>query len=195
MIYSDARKIIVDYISKESDLASDVSEALEVLKTSFNREKWDNNSVENAIKIFALKNNRMPEIKDLNENPELPSPNVIKRIYKQKTMDWVKEFCENMGVSKRSTQFSDLDNSQIISIFLSEFARISPVTQADYDKLRAPNTPSIYQICRRLGVDGWVNLKKKFSLETENTRKTLSRNTSRYIASFTKNKLRSDNDE
>lgn len=195
MIYSDARKIIIEYISTKPNLDPDVSEALEVLKSSFNREKWDNNSVENAIKNFVLKNNRMPETRDLNENPELPSPNVIKRIYKQKTMDWVKGFCKNMGITKRSTQFSDLDNSQIISIFLSEFARISPITQADYDKLRSPNTPSVYQICRRIGIHGWVNLKKNFSLETENTRKTLSRKTSRYIASFTKDGLRSENNE
>ena len=148
------------------ELEPELSIALHTLEEKIKNEKglsWKQLGTIAAVEQYIEKTGgRSPRICDLSSDKNLPSPTVFKTIFGKTVHQWCLEnYPEYTYESPNQFQYggkrySNID--EIKSAFISEYYRLKPKTQDEFDARKDKTIPYWVTMAENLGVSSWLKL-------------------------------------
>ncbi len=163
MTRKDALINAIAIISENIDDNCEIKETVRILKElceSLPLVHWTEETIFDSVNQFVKENGRYPLCYEFDTNTKLPSDSVIKRMFKMKTSEWLKKFYpdyfESNSFEKRKERYTQL--------FIEEYNRIRPKTQAEYDRQRKKDAPSYENMLKYYGLTSRLELLRVLNL-------------------------------
>ena len=124
---------------------------------------WSEEAIFDACEEFIRENGRGITTKDF-ERPELPSHPAIKNRFGMTAKEFRDLYYPLKETSPKS-RYANHPVSYWTEQFISEYNRIRPMGQREYDQKRDPNYPGWATIAKMNGVKTWSALQEKLGLK------------------------------
>ena len=162
MTRKQAISTVLGYLDKQSDLSPDLCKAILILKEMQNGipgKIWTDEAIRAAIERFMEKHGRPPKVKELDTVEYLPRHTVVARQYRMTAGRWLEENYPGPKGSL-SGRYKGLTPADLREMFISEYQRIQPINEEDFDRRRQKGVPCWHYTAKQLGVGRWNELKE-----------------------------------
>ena len=189
MLANEAIITVLEYFrntSGEKKLDPELSIALRTLEAKIQNEKdlsWKQLGTIAAVEQYIEKTGgRSPRIRDLSSDKNLPSPTVFKTIFGKTVHQWCLEnYPEYTYESPNQFQYGEKRYSnidEVKSAFISEYYRLKPKTQDEFDARKDKTIPYWATMADNLGVSSWLKLLDLLKLPRYGGREEIERRVS-----------------
>jgi len=169
----DALNNAIAIVSEKIDDNFEIEETVRILKElrdSLPLVHWTEETIFDSVNQFIKDNGRFPLCCEFDTNTKLPSDSVIKRMFQMKTSEWIKKFypdySERNSFESRKERYTQL--------FIEEYNRIRPKTQAEYDRQRRKNAPSYENMLKYYGLTSRLELLQVLNLPLYSSKPSIS---------------------
>ena len=161
MTRKQAISAVLGYLDNQPDLPQELCKAILILKEMQNGipgKIWTDEAIREAVERFIEEHGRSPKVKELDTVEYLPPHPVVARQYGMTAGKWLEE---NYPGPKDSLvgRYKGLTPADLREMFISEYKRIQPISEDDFDKRRREGVPCWHYTAKRLGVSRWNELK------------------------------------
>ena len=153
-----------EYITNKNAEICKVISILEELQNGIPGKIWDDGSIRAAIKRFIQENGRPPKVKELDTIKYLPPHPVVIRQYGMTAGKWLRENYPSDTYTDFRSRYADWTEETFKETFISEYEKLHPTSQVQYDLERDRTTPTTGYLMKRLGVSRWCELIDKYQL-------------------------------
>lgn len=169
MTRKQALKIAIKYLQNEYIASKNVEickviSILEELQNGIPGKIWDDKSIHAAIKRFIQENGRPPKVKELGSVKYLPPHPVIKLQYGMTAGEWLRSNYPSDTYTDFRSRYAGWTEETFKEAFISEYEKLHPTSQVQYDLERDRTTPTTGYLMKRLGVSKWCELIDKYQL-------------------------------
>lgn len=162
MTRKQAISTVLGYLDKQPGLSPDLCKAILILKEMQNGipgKIWTDEAIREAIERFMEEHGRPPKVKELDTVEYLPPHSVVARQYGMTAGKWLEK---NYPGPKGSLpgRYKGLTPEDLREMFISEYQRIQPVSEEDFDQRRRKGVPCWHYIAKQLRVSRWNELRR-----------------------------------
>lgn len=161
MTRKQAISTVLGYLDKQPGLSPDLCKAILILKEMQNGmpgKIWTDDAIREAVERFMEEHGRLPKVKELDTVEYLPPHSVVARQYGMTAGKWLEENYPGPK-GNLSGRYKGLTPADLREMFISEYQRLQPISEEDFDRRRQKSVPCWHYTARQLGVGRWNELK------------------------------------
>lgn len=162
MTRKQAISAVLGYLERKPDLPQELCKAILILKEMQNGipgKIWSDDAIREAVERFIKEQGRPPKVKELDTVEYLPRHTVVARQYGMTAGRWLEENYPGAkgGLSGR---YKGLTPEDLKWMFISEYKRLAPSSEDDFDRRRQKGVPCWHYMAKQLGVSRWNELRE-----------------------------------
>jgi len=162
MTGKQAISTVLGYLNQQPGLPQDLCKSILILREMQNGipgKIWSDEAIWAAVERFIEENGRRPKVKELDTVEYLPPHSVVARQYGMTAGKWLDENYPGIKDSL-SGRYQGLTADDLKEMFISEYTRLTPSSEADFDRRRQEGIPCWHYTAKALGVSRWNELRE-----------------------------------
>ena len=154
MTRKEALQLAVDILSEKPSAQETVTKLNEILE-NLPITRWTDSVIRDTVDQYTLDHGKLPNTKRFHD-PGMPPPIAITRVYHMTVREFLEHFYPEILLNLSDK--IERQKQQQITLFISEYQRIKPVSREDYDRRRRPGTKCGQTIMIYNNLTSWSSL-------------------------------------
>ena len=164
------RAILIISALPETEEKEEIISRLNELKDKPFITNWTKELVFERLNEWKDSHGRNPTMTDLAE-PGMPKAAQIKRLFDMKATAFLNIYYPSSKAKHPTSRYTQKSKDEYIEEFITQYERIKPRTEKEYNAARNKESPTWMTIARYVGVTSWGELLKITKVDTSHLRK------------------------